>query len=1002
MKGTCGQIKTAAFLAGLILACILPCPLYAQFTAFVRYTPENGLPGSEVLDMNQDADGWLWFASAFGICRFDGREFRTFTTDDGLPALSNTACFLSPKGQLWFGSYEAMLCYACNGQIQAFGANEHLSSLLLQAPVVNLVWINDSTMVIRSGKFPNLVQISANGTLSLYDKDLFSGNDDADLCLMPSGQTLLWSLNHSLFTDTGRIADNIPANHMPALDKLYFSLEKDLDIKLPSRETDYMIKLVYAYHSPGTYYIGIQNRLFLLEHGNLRHLKTFGGYIARILPDQAGDLWVSVADQGVMVFKRGNLDQMAGHYLDGKTVSAFCQDHQGGYWFAVPGECVYHVPCFHFTSYSSSHPVLDNPVEAMIIDRKRIIISDATPLTCVFTPDKNGEGSSGKLSITGIRGNVTDMALAPDGCLWLLGTKELRFSGELHPMPLNERHSPFAYQIIAGTDQNIWVVGDQGVFQYQRDRFLGLRWSFPPGVHPRTTAIDSQGRLWIGTFKGLYKAGDSLEYAGNLHPLLKQRITCLAFTGKQMWVGSRTGGVLLKTGNRMMHFTTANGLPSNSVNDICISGDSVLWVGTNRGLSRIISRDDWRNFTVQSFGIWEGLPAAEVRRIENLDNRIWLGTNRGLLSFVPSSLDGITTVPPRLSIEKVILNDHIPLSLQHHLLKPGENTLEFFYRGISFIHNESLTYRYRIQDTDTSWIITSNPSVRLAGLAPGQYCFTVQAAIPGSSWSEPPATWTFTIRKPFTATWWFILVLVLALVSVISGIFMLLLRNQHRKEQTRQALLLSEIKALRSQMNPHFIFNALNSIQYFILENAQGNANRYLTNFARLIRRILEQSTHNLITLEDELITIRLYIDLERMRFEHAFEYVEQIDPVIDPADTLIPPMLLQPFLENSIWHGLSPRTAAGILKLSIDAPAVGILRITMEDNGVGRKAAGQLSQRQPGHVPMGMRNVEERIALFNKVNQADIRVAVSDLYDQSGQPAGTKVELLLTRQMLA
>ncbi|HRY33339.1 MAG TPA: histidine kinase [Bacteroidales bacterium] len=990
-----------AFLT-VLQSCLIPCNLSAQFTAFIHYTPENGLPASEILDMNQDEDGYMWFASAFGLCRFDGKEFRTFTTEDGLPALSNTACFRSPQGRLWFGSYEALLCFTEQGQVHAFRDNEQVSAALLQAPLVNIAWINDTIMVVKSGKHPcNHILLNDNH-IRLFGRDLFDGKNKADLCVMPCGHYLLWSLNPRLFRIRDQSGDMPPANRIPALPTYYFNFNEDLRIKMPGAEKDYMIKLVYCYSAPGKYYFGLQNRLFLLEQGNLRHLKSFDGHITRIFIDTSGKLWVSLADKGVMVFGQERPDHPDFHYLKGKTVSAVCQDHQGGYWFAVLGEGVYFVPGFSFSSYSHLDPIFEKPVEAMISFRDQLTISTIDPLTYVFTPDNSPTAASGKLRFTDIRDKVTDMTVAGDGSLWFLGTNALRYSKELKPMPLKEKHSPFAYQILTGPDHNIWVVSDQGMFRYHSDRFMGLHWSFPPGIHPRTAGIDSLGNLWIGTFKGLYRAGDSLEFYGVHHPLLRKRISCVAFTGRKMWIGSRSEGVLLSTAGRMSSFTTAAGLPSNSVNTVCPQGDSILWVGSNRGLCRILSGNDGKDFDIQSFAFWEGLPAAEIRKIVVLNERIWLGTNRGLFSFKPADLEKISISPPRLNIEKIILNDHVPVGLGKHDFKHSENTLEIYYRGISFKHNQDLVYRYRISDEDTAWIITSNPSIRLAGLDHGQYCFTIQAAIPGSAWSEPPVSWMFTIGKPFTATWWFILSLLLGVVLAISGIFLLLLRNQQRKENTRRALLISEIKALRAQMNPHFIFNALNSIQYFILENAHGNANLYLTNFARLIRRILEQSRHNLISLEDELITIRLYIELEKMRFEHAFEYVEQIDPGIDQADTRIPPMLLQPFLENSIWHGLSPRQSSGVLKLIIDLPDENSLRIIMEDNGVGRQAASKLGDRQPGHIPMGIRNVEERIALFNRVNRSDIRVMVIDLYDQSGQPAGTKVELLLTRRMMA
>ena len=204
-----------------------------------------------------------------------------------------------------------------------------------------------------------------------------------------------------------------------------------------------------------------------------------------------------------------------------------------------------------------------------------------------------------------------------------------------------------------------------------------------------------------------------------------------------------------------------------------------------------------------------------------------------------------------------------------------------------------------------------------------------------------------------------------------------------------------EMQALRAQMNPHFIFNCLNSINRYIVKSDQATASLYLTRFARLIRLILDNSNSKTVTLANELEALRLYIDMEAIRFEKQFSYHIEVDEDISSDSVYVPPLIIQPFVENAIWHGLLHKEEAGHLSIHISRKARTILQCVIEDDGVGRKKARELKSKTAStKKSLGMKLTEDRLALLNKQARIDASVEVADLVTATGEAAGTKVIL--------
>ena len=208
----------------------------------------------------------------------------------------------------------------------------------------------------------------------------------------------------------------------------------------------------------------------------------------------------------------------------------------------------------------------------------------------------------------------------------------------------------------------------------------------------------------------------------------------------------------------------------------------------------------------------------------------------------------------------------------------------------------------------------------------------------------------------------------------------------------RREYIQSEQKALRAQMNPHFIFNSLGSIQNFVLKQDADTANDYLAKFSRLIRQVLENSKYNTIPLNQEMDAIKTYVVLEQLRFENKFSFAIDTSPELSLATIEIPPMLIQPFLENAILHGITPLKDKGHLELFINKVSSSRLEIIVEDNGIGRAQAAEINKHRMKHKSTGMKNVEERLIMLSKIHKADFKYHIEDLFYKNGTSAGTKV----------
>jgi hypothetical protein len=437
--------------------------------------------------------------------------------------------------------------------------------------------------------------------------------------------------------------------------------------------------------------------------------------------------------------------------------------------------------------------------------------------------------------------------------------------------------------------------------------------------------------------------------------------------------------------------------------------NDTYWLSTSEGLARVNAN----NFSTISFlpNTMAGMqPFAKNCVAAMPDNTILFGGGNGIVA-IPPNIQKKTPGTLPVFISEIMVNERkyteTPDKIDKLSLPKDSNTIAIRYSVISF--DEQLPQvEYRLSGIDKDWITDNTGQVRYTNLPHGEYNFEIRQA----GMSEHGRQLSIIIRPGWYESWWFrigflLLLLAIAFVIVRQRMYNIRQRNMALKKEAelKQTQMMlekriaeSEMAALRSQMNPHFIFNVLNSINRFILSNNGEEASKYLTGFSRLIRLVLENSNNAKVTLQKDIEALQLYIQMEMLRFTDRFDFSINISPDIDTLYTQVPPLLVQPYVENAIWHGLMHKTDPdNLVTINYSLQDDNLLKIEIQDNGVGRAAAAEYkSKSATHHKSFGMQITKDRIAIVNQVNNINVGVTIDDLYNEQGIACGTKVTLLI------
>lgn len=461
--------------------------------------------------------------------------------------------------------------------------------------------------------------------------------------------------------------------------------------------------------------------------------------------------------------------------------------------------------------------------------------------------------------------------------------------------------------------------------------------------------------------------------------------------------------------------TGLDGLIGTSIHGMQYLSDGSFWCGTNLGVHRF-EYDSWKNNSDLKFKFWNAkdgyIDQTGGKSIIDENQNIWVKTKNKLLK-IETDIDREHIIDSKISLKSIRIHneDWVADSTQVELwtnspiapisFKYNENDLTFRF-GIDFCQNSSnVRFRYLLDGFDDNWSKWSEmPKAVFSHLPSGDYTLKVE----GKHLSEGeiiPFEFHITVKTPWWKTWWFIILSSVLLIGVVYfGLWLyayfIRKREKARTKQFNRVIGL-KMKSLQNQLDPHFIFNALNSIQSYILEEKKEYALDYLSDFSNVLRKKIGNANKDFISLSDEISYLQLYLKLEQMRFPNKFSYKINVNAIINPYKYMLPPMLIQPFLENAIKYGLAGMETKGNLDVSFELEHDGYLKCIITDSGVGRKKAKKMHEDSSIKIHHKTLTItKDRIKLLNKVrnNGSMYGYSVEDLVNGDGLPNGTRVEI--------
>jgi len=545
---------------------------------------------------------------------------------------------------------------------------------------------------------------------------------------------------------------------------------------------------------------------------------------------------------------------------------------------------------------------------------------------------------------------------------------------------------------------------------------------------PKVTVMVANGsEIWCGSkTEGLFRIADGKVDAYNLKdPTLPRIITALCFDRRgNVVAGGVNGNVIVgRTEGRnlkVLHsLTEKDGLIGNTITWLQVDSANRLYVGTNKGINLIDLDELYKTGTIhlRFFNEEDGYPdySGKTARIDQHQN-LWIGTPRGLIRCDSKLFTGMARLPvvringldihdqPFQFPEEVKPDIWTGSPVEHWRFRHDQNSMTFYFAMTGYSNAEHHKYRYRLDGLTKEWSkLSTDGKAVFTNLDPGSYLLMVEGYDVSDNQAISRTTYHFSIASPWYRTWWFYLMIMVLFIFVMRSVYQWRIRRIKQRENDKNKVLVEmsklEMKALQAQMKPHFIFNAINSMQSYILKNDIDNALYYLNMFSKLIRKTLENASKEFIPLVEELDYLRYYIEIEKMRFEGLFEYRIIIPEDVSVETVMIPPMIVQLFVENAIKHGLTHLDSGGLLTVELLVKGTGQYCIVVEDNGVGMVRSSGLEQQSHTHKSFGLQIVRERIRILNECHGMDaFNLTITHCSHPDGTPAGVRVEFVFTQ----
>ena len=965
----------------------------AQTPSYYHYTSSDGLASSTVYHIIQDRNGFVWFATINGISKFDGKTFTTFRTSEGLNSNSIISLLEGRNGELYIGNYEKGINILKNGKIENYcreinGKNFATSYLMLSYSGFN----KQKLYTYRS--WGNINIISQEKPTELITKSISTQPVFINkLAIIPSGEILALT-PVGLFNFKNEKLSKLTISGLPDIAMYCLTSCED-----------------------GSYLIGTKGMIYKIKYN-----KVVGQYkikldkennVIAMLRDKNKNLWFSIMNRGFFLIPNGSekiIDIGVTMGLQNTLVNNYLEDNEGNIWLSTFGKGVYCLNNLYLKSYSERDGMSNNNVYSIEKERSgKLLIGTFNGINLLENGRFNQIKSHSDKTLTEYIYRIKNFNDEFYVCGAFGGNvvKNILYRGiHLHLFngPSFCKTSEGLY--LFGTGGNSIVVQRELKNDTNQSKRYYIFGDSPNINRVNDIFEDSNNNIWVGTTLGLCKisgiSNDMTGWKKSFFPScqsLNEKINSITEDDeKNIWISGDKGIAKINPkDDSIKELATYKGYDLSSSAAIVSDNKQRIWIGNMKGLY-LLEGDSVKHLNIQT-----GLPSDEVYTLfyDKIKNDLFIGTGNGISILDISLFDKYHPLPPDVKITEVKAGDAVFANDNNLTLNPDQHNVNIEFGAISLSSPGSVKYKYNLNG---EWAETDHNFLNFISLEKGKYDLQIMAKSQNSNWGSPSYL-KFEIKPRYNETIWFKLgrILFIILVSISLVTLRWRLKNKKIREELKLSERINELKhqALSAMMNPHFIFNSLNSVQFLINSQRNEEANDYIAMMAKLIRKNLDTAGNGFIFLSEEIIRLKLYLDLEKLRFQESFSYEIVIGNDIDTDKLMIPNMIIQPFVENTLWHGIINSGMQGIVTISflfeevdIDSVLYKSFIIKVTDNGIGIIEAKK--HKKEDHISKGIQIIEERLRLLSTKMQLPKPIILEDLSNRKNDTHGTEVIISL------
>lgn len=955
---------------------------------FKNYTPSDGLPSSETYQVLRDAKNYMWFATDHGVTRFNGYEFETFNLADN----SIMGLYEDARKRVWAYTFSGRLFFYENGTFEDYQWNDKLVTAI-KPGVIQGMYVDSLETVHLSSSGPYYVSITKDGYLK-------KGN-----ALSPFAKFEAVEVSRSeFFVKTLAYPEMLQSlvyvKNKGATEFVIISNGRKITLSIPH---------LIQYEGCGLKSLS-DGRMVLFSKDSYTIIKPDNNYdyvkTTYTVDDveEVDDKLFLATEKGLLVLnKEGDLIEK---YLEGLHITSIKTDYEGGIWFTTLTNGVYYLNHFRIKHLADQEKIIDNRINLIYKLTDESILAGVHGNEVIrFKPSFFFKRT--KLELKDIMAfyEVSPSIILVGGPIGWYNSSLWKESKPASDKPVTYLQIPNNANFVT-RDSTLYSGLATSVYEYKIGDFKNPLNYFSLKEVFRTSKmfVENNGTVLVGNQFGLWKYKDGfLKQYDSSKKILSSRITDIAYYQKNiLCLATRGNGLLLLLKDSIYQLKSSDGLVSDNIRNIFIDGNNI-WLASNNGISIVTINSletfdyDLRNLTVQ-----DGLLSNEINSMIGYGEAVVVASNNGVSFISKEAVNSKLGTDLVFYVKSVAVNNKSLDVSALSGLSYRNRSVRVSYEALNYSGIGKNNYRYRLPGYDSNWVYTNSREIQFNPMPYGNFKLEIQAKREHDAWNNARSTILLDVicTPPFWATTWFWL----GAFSLFIFFVILLFRKrindlrlrQKQQEELNQKINDTEQMALKAQMNPHFIFNSLNSIQQYVIDRDVKGANKFITGFSKLIRQTLEFSSKETITLEEEISYLTTYLELEKARMESGFLFTVTVKTDHPVSQLEIPPLLLQPYVENALRHGIRfLKEVDGVISLSF-IESSGLLECIVEDNGVGRKRALELKAVNPiEYQSRGMSLTAERIALLNEGRERKIEVIIEDMEAADGKATGTRVKVL-------